>query len=420
MRAALRIFAGPVRLALSVALAASSAAAQTPAAPRPALAPTPPMGWSTWYGLRCDFDAATLKAMADRMVATGLVAAGYDGLNVDDCWAVRRDADGHLREDPKRFPAGMKAVGDAIHERGLKFGIYASAGITTCQRELSSDGSRLPVGSKGHEYQDARDFAAMGADFVKYDWCGRYETQDGPSTYQTMRDAIAATGRPMLLSICEWGYTKPWNWGRGVGQMWRLGMDTLNCWACQTDWGGIGVVHTFDLLAEHAAKGGPEGWNDPDNLMIGNGVLTPDEERAQISIYATAAAPLIIAGDLRTIRTESLAILKNRDVIAVNQDPLGKPGQRIRKEDGEEVWIRELQGDRRAVVLFNRNAAARTIALRWTELDLAPGTRIGGGREIWTDKTVPAGVGVSRRVPGHGVAMFVLDPPSGAKVKAPI
>lgn len=379
------------------------------------------MGWSTWYGLRCEFDQRTIADMADRMVALGLRDAGYNYLNVDDCWAVRRDATGELREDPARFPEGMKAVGDAIHQRGLKFGIYTSAGRTTCQRELSPTGDRLPVGSKGHEFQDARRFAAMGADFVKYDWCGRYPTQDGPTTYQIMRDAIAASGRPMLLSICEWGYTRPWEWAKGVGQMWRIAMDTHNCWACTTDWGAIGVVHTFDRLAEHAAKGGPSSWADPDNLMIGNGVLTLDEERAQMSIYAVAAAPLMIAGDLRTLRRESLAILTNRAVIAVNQDTLGKPGHRIRDEDGEQVWVRELSGGRRAIVLFNRNAASRRIDVRWSELDLTPGTRLGEGRELWSGDAVPEGDGVSRTIAGHGAALFVVDPPrAGRDVRAPI
>ncbi len=404
-------------LLMSAALLASLPSAAAP----PTLAATPPMGWSTWYGLRCDFNAETMRRMADKLVSTGLAAAGYRYMNVDDCWAVKRNAAGDLQPDPARFPAGLKPVADYVHGLDLKFGIYSSAGTTTCQRDLQADAQRLPIGSRGHEYQDARLFAAMGADLVKFDWCGRYDTQDGPASYQTMRDAIAATGRPMILSICEWGFTKPWTWGRGVGQLWRIAMDTINCWACRTDWGGIGVVQTFDRLAEHAAAGGPGGWNDPDNLMIGNGVLTPDEERSQMSIYAVAAAPLIIAGDLRTIRRDSLAILLNRDAIAIDQDPLGKPGVRVRQEDGEEVWVRELSGGRRAVALLNRNAAPRRITVRWTELDLAPGTRIGAGREIWSGDRIPAGEGASRMVAGHGTALILLDAPdSGGNVRAPI
>lgn len=420
MRRAGRAARFAAALLVVASAAAAPAAPQLQPQPQPAAA-TPPMGWSTWYGLRCGYDAATLRVTARRMEETGLLAAGYDHLNVDDCWAVARAADGSLVPDARRFPGGMKALADDIHARGLKFGLYTSAGATTCQRELQADGSRLPIGSRGHEAADMKQFAAIGADFVKVDWCGHYETQEGRSSYETFRDAIAASGRPMLLSICEWGYSKPWLWGRGVGQMWRIAMDTLNCWACRTDWGGIGVVDTFDRLADVAARGGPGGWNDPDNLMVGNGVLTPDEERAQMSVYAIAAAPLILAGDLRTIRRESLAILTNRAVIAVDQDALGKPGQRIRQDDGEEVWVRELSGGRRAVVLFNRNAAPRRIALRWTELDLVPGTRIGAGRELWSGDAVSAGDGVSRLIPGHGAALFVIDPPSkGGDVRPPV
>ncbi len=411
-----------LRLAL-LAVTALFTVTATGAAAQPLGPPaaTPPMGWSTWYGLRCDFVEADIREMADRIAANGLKAAGYDHLNIDDCWVTGRAPDGALVVDAKRFPGGVKAIGDYIHAKGLKFGLYTSAGTTTCQRELQADGGRLKVGSRGHEAQDMRQFAAWGADFVKVDWCGRYDTQDSRSSYETFRDAIAATGRPMLLSICEWGYGKPWLWARGVGQMWRIAMDSLNCWACTADWGAIGVVHTFDKLAEVAASGGTGGWNDPDNLMIGNGVLSPDEERAQMSIYAAAAAPLIIAADLRTIRPASLAVLTNRAVIAVNQDPLGKPGRRVRQEDGEEVWVRELSGGRRAIVLFNRNAEPRRIKLNWMELDLTPGTRLGAGRELWSGEAVPEAESVARRVAGHGAALLVVGPAKGgSEIRAPI
>lgn len=400
--------------------AALLCSAPTGAAELPVLAAKPPMGWATWYGLRCSYDAATLATIVARIEALGLKAAGYAFVNVDDCWAVGRDANDELMEDRARFPGGMAAVAELVHARGLKFGIYTSAGTTTCQRDLQADGSRLPVGSKGHEYRDARRFAAMGADFVKVDWCGRYETQDSRSSFETWRDAIAATKRPMLLSICEWGYGKPWNWGRGVGHMWRVSMDTLNCWACTTDWGGIGVVHSFDRLAEHAAASGPNGWSDPDVLMVGNGVLTVPEERAQMSVYAVAPAPLIAAADLRSIRKESVAILTNPAVIAVNQDALGKPGRRVRAENGEDIWVRALSGGRTAVVLLNRNAEPRTIGLHATELDLARGARLGTGRELWSGKTVAAGDRLQWRVEGHGAAMFVFDGADGDKIRAPI
>lgn len=225
----------------------------------------------------------------------------------------------------------------------------------------------------------------------------------------------------MVLSICEWGTARPWTWGKAVGHQWRIAMDTLNCWACTTDWGGIGVVTTFDRLAEVSQHGGQGGWNDPDNLMIGNGVLTLDEERAQISLYAVAAAPLIIAADLRKIRPESLAILKDRAVLAVNQDILGKPGRRVRSENGDELWVRELSGGRIAVVLFNRADAPRRLRLHWTELGLPLEARLGGS-ELWRDETIaPTAGGLSRTVAGHGVAMFVLAPEGAAvRVRPPV
>lgn len=232
---------------------------------------------------------------------------------------------------------------------------------------------------------------------------------------------IAATGRPMLLSNCEWDYGEPWTWGRDVGQMWRISMDTLNCRACTTDWGGLGVVHTFEKLAEVVSAGGPGGWNDPDNLMVGKGALTRDDERSPMSIYAVAAAPFIVAADLRTIRKESLAILTDHDVIAVDQDALRKPEIRIPQKYGEEIWVSEFSSGRRAIMLFNRNAEARRMTLNWIELDLTPGTRRGAGREHWSGNAVPEAEGVARFVPGHGSALIVDGlQVKGMDVRAPV
>ena len=411
-----------VRLVLAAALAMVStrpALAEPVTSRPPALAPTPPLGWSTWYGLRCAYDEKTLREVADAMARNGLLTAGYRYLNVDDCWAIARSPGGDLLADPKRFPSGMKALADYVHARGLKFGIYTSAGTTTCQRDLQADASRLSIGSRGHEAQDMRLFASWGVDLVKVDWCGRYETQDGRSSYETFRDAIAATGRPMLLSICEWGYSKPWSWGKGVGQMWRIAMDTLNCWACQTDWGGIGVVTTFDRLAEVTGSGGPEGWNDPDSVMAGNGVLTHDEARAQLSVYAAAASPLILAADPRRLSPGQLAMVTNRRMLDINQDSLGEPGRRVRREDGEEVWMRLLSGGRVAIAVVNRSAASRSIPIAAAEIDRPIGAHL-TGIEVWSGKPV-AGNGVLRwTVPGHGAALFVLQPAASEGVRPPV
>jgi alpha-galactosidase len=393
------------------ALAGLGLVSATPAAAADeALARTPPMGWSTWYGVRCDYDAAVVRTMADRMVSLGLREAGYRYVNVDDCWAVARDAQDRLVAEPKRFPEGLKPIADHVHAQGLLFGVYTSAGSTTCQRDLQADASRLNIGSRGHEYADARQFAEMGADFVKVDWCGHHPTQNGPATYTLWRDALAASGRPMALSICEWGRSEPWKWAKGVGQLWRIAMDTLNCWSCTTDWDAIGVAQTFDRLAAVSAAGGPGGWNDPDNLMVGNGVLTLDQERSQMSVYAVAAAPLIIAADLRRIGPASLAILTNRSILAVNQDPLGKPGRRIRADAESELWARELADGRLAVVLHNRSSLPRTLSLASTELGWKVGASM-RGREIWSGRSATGSGQLGWRVAGHGAAAFILDKP---------
>jgi alpha-galactosidase len=383
------------------------------------LAPTPPMGWSTWYGVRCDYDEKLLREVADRMASGGLAEAGYRYLNVDDCWAVSRDPSGRLVADPKRFPSGMRALADYIHSKGLKFGIYTSAGTTTCQRDLQADASRLPIGSRGHEVLDMKQFADWGADLVKVDWCGRYPTQDGPSSFQTFRDAIAASGRPMLLSICEWGWSKPWTWGRGVGQMWRVAMDTLNCWACTTDWGGIGVAMTFDRLAEVSAAGGPDGWNDPDNVMAANGVLTPDQARAQLSVYAVAATPLILAADPRKLSAAELALITNRDMIRINQDPLGKPGRRVRADGEQDLWVRALTDGRLAVALVNRTTRQSKLTLDTTELGWPVGVAM-RGREAWSGRDVSGKGRVTLDVAPHGAALLILEPAVAEGVRPPV
>jgi len=409
-----------VALVLLVAFVAP-AKAQTGAATAEIapLAPTPPMGWSTWYGVRCDYDEKLLREVADRMASGGLMEAGYRYLNVDDCWAVARDANGRLVADPKRFPSGMKAVADYVHSKGLKFGLYTSAGTTTCQRDLQADASRLPIGSRGHEAKDMKQFASWGVDLVKVDWCGRYPTQDGPASYQTFRDAIAASGRPMLLSICEWGWSKPWTWGRGVGQMWRIAMDTLNCWACTTDWGGIGVAMTFDRLAEVSAAGGPNGWNDPDNVMAANGVLTPDQARAQLSVYAAAATPLILAADPRKLTAADLSLITNRDMLRVNQDPLGKPGRRVRADNEQELWVRPLTGGRLAVALVNRTTRQSKLTLDTTELGWPVGAAM-AGREAWSGRNVSGRGRIALDVAPHGAALLILEPAVAEGVRPPV
>ena len=205
------------------------------------LARTPPMGWNSWNKFACNVSEELIRGAADSIVRTGMKDAGYEYVVIDDCWQVSRDPEGNIVPDATRFPSGMKAVADYIHSKGLKFGIYSDAGRGTCQNR---------PGSRGYEYQDARQYAAWGVDYLKYDWCN-HDTQDSQSSYETMRDALAKSGRPIVFSICEWGSTKPWLWAGNVGNLWRSTGDIVDKWDAHEKWGGNGVVQILDLQDRH-------------------------------------------------------------------------------------------------------------------------------------------------------------------------
>jgi len=247
------------------------------------LAQTPPMGWNSWNLFACDIDEDLIKGIADAMVENGMKEAGYEYVVIDDCWLLKRDKLGNPIPDPKRFPSGMKALGDYIHSKGLKFGIYSDAGTLTCQKR---------PGSRGYEFQDARTYAEWGVDYLKYDWC-HHGTQNAKASYQIMGEALRKTGRPIVYSICEWGTNEPWKWAKEVGgNLWRTTEDILNCWDCRTDWGGMGFVWILDLQDSLAQYAEPGHWNDPDMLEVGNSGLTISESRAHFSLWAILAAPL--------------------------------------------------------------------------------------------------------------------------------
>src|SRR2546423_3586915 len=192
--------------------------------------------------------------MADALVSTGMRDAGYQYVVIDDCWQVERDAEGNIIPDSQRFPSGMKALADYVHSKGLKFGLYSDAGTLTCQKR---------PGGRGYEFQDARQYAAWGVDYLKYDWCST-TTQNQQASYSIMRDALLKSGRPIVFSICEWGTSKPWTWARDVGNLWRTTGDIQDCWDCKRDWGGMGFVHILDLQDGLESYAGPGHWNDPD------------------------------------------------------------------------------------------------------------------------------------------------------------
>jgi len=392
------ILATPVLL---LTITASSATAQsTTVRPSDALAPTPPMGWNSWNKFACDVSEQLIRETADAMVASGMKDAGYQYVVIDDCWQVGRDSVGNILVDAERFPSGMKALADYLHARGLKFGVYSDAGTKTCQGR---------PGSRGYEYQDARTYASWGVDYLKYDWCS-HGTQNAEASYRLMRDALDASGRLITFSICEWGSNKPWLWAGGIGHLWRTTGDIQDCWDCKRDWGGFGVVHILDLQVGLESYAGPGHWNDPDMLEVGNGGMTTEEYRAHFSMWAMLAAPLMAGNDLRTMTPAIRDILVNRDVIAVNQDPLGRQGRKVRDDGDTEVWAKELADGSRAVALLNRGATPAAVAVSWPEVGYTAGLEA-TVRDLWTH----ADVGKARgryvaTVPGHAAVLVRITP----------
>lgn len=371
-----------------------------PAAGADALALTPPMGWNSWNKFGCDVSEKLMRETADTLVSTGMKDAGYQYLVIDDCWQVRRDAQGKIVVDPDRFPSGMKALADYVHGKGLKFGLYSDAGTLTC-------GGR--PGSKGHEVQDARTYAEWGVDYLKYDWC-HTEGQETRASYGLMSSALRATGRPIVFSLCEWGSTKPWLWAQGVGQLWRATGDIQDCWDCGRSWGGMGVVHIIDIMADLHPYAGPGHWNDPDMLEVGNKGLNATESRAHFSFWALLAAPLMAGNDLRSMSKETLETLTNREVIAVDQDPLGMQGRKVWDNGPQEVWMKPLQDGSRAVILFNRGDEAGNVAVSFEDIGLAPGGKA-KVRDLWRKADLgPSSGRFEAKVEPHGVVMVKVAP----------
>jgi len=302
------------------------------------------MGWNSWNHFACDVNEQTIRETADAMVSSGMRDAGYRYVVIDDCWQVSRDAAGTLVADPQRFPHGIKALADYVHAKGLEFGIYTDAGTNTCQGR---------PGTLGHEVQDARTFAAWGVDYVKEDWC-HARGLDAPTQYRKFRDALTRTGRPIILSLCEWGYNQPWDWAPRIGQLWRTTDDIEDKWGS--------MLSNLDQSAQHATVAGPGHWNDPDMLEVGNGGMTSDEYRAHFSLWAVMAAPLIAGNDLRAMTDTTRAILTNPEVIAVDQDALGAQGFLVSEGPPDlQVWAKPLHDGSRAVVLFNRSDSSAKI-----------------------------------------------------------
>jgi alpha-galactosidase len=363
------------------------------AVPDNGLARTPPMGWNSWNHFRGRVDDATVRSVADAMVTSGMKAAGYVYVNIDDTWESGRDPSGRMLTN-RKFP-DMKALADYVHSKGLKLGIYSSPGPVTCAGY---------EGSYGHEELDAKTFAAWGIDYLKYDWCSAarvYRDEEMQAVYQKMGDALRAAGRPIVYSLCQYGRHDVWTWGPQVGgNLWRTTGDIGDTWESMTR---IGFAQ--DALAPYAAPGR---WNDPDMLEIGNGGMSAAEYRTHLSLWAILAAPLLAGNDIRSMSPETASILTNGDLVAVDQDPLGKQGRRIRADGSLEVWDRPLAAGAHAVGLFNRGDSPARIAVQWSELGLHGAYRV---RDLWTHRdTGPIDGEHAALVEPHGVVLVRLEP----------
>src|SRR5438874_2550152 len=338
------------------------------------LARTPPMGWNSWNKFASRVDDATVRSIADAMASNGMKAAGYRYINIDDTWEAGRDAQGNIQTN-KKFP-DMKALADYVHSKGLKLGIYSSPGPNTCAGY---------EGSYAHEEQDAKTYAGWGIDYLKYDWCGvrnLYTDQEMQAVYQKMGDALRASGRPIVYSLCQYGRNDVWKWGPDVGgNLWRTTGDIRDTWDSMTN-----IGFNQDQLAAFAAPGH---WNDPDMLEIGNGGMTDTEYRTHMSLWSMLAAPLIAGNDLRDMTPAIHDILTNKEVIAIDQDPAGKQATRISKSGDQEIWIRPLSGGAQAVALFNRTKDDAKMTLKWSDLGITSKPK--RVRDLWAHSNVNVG-----------------------------
>lgn len=321
------------------------------------LAETPPMGWNSWNKFACNVNEEVIRDAADYMVSSGMKDAGYEYVVIDDCWHGKRDSLGFITADKERFPSGMKALVDYVHSKGLKFGIYSDAGWETC-------GGR--PGSRGREFQDAQTYAKWGVDYLKYDWC-ETEGLKAEGAYMTMRNALREAGRPIVLSICEWGDNQPWEWGEDIGHLWRTTGDIYNCFDCEENhgtWSSFGVLQILDMQDGLRQYAGPGHWNDPDMMEVGNG-MSVNEDRAHFTMWCMLAAPLIAGNDLANMSTETVEILTNKEAIAINQDELGIQGFKYKTIEDVEVWFKPLKNKEWAVTFLNRGDKEQKITFDW-------------------------------------------------------
>ncbi|ETK36814.1 alpha-galactosidase [Microbispora sp. ATCC PTA-5024] len=386
---------------------------------------TPPMGWASWNTFAAQINYNVIKAQVDAMVSSGMKDAGYQYVNIDEgWWQGTRDASGNITVDTAEWPGGMKAIADYIHSKGLKAGIYTDAGRNGCGYYYPTGRPAAPnSGSEGHYDQDFLQFSQWGFDFVKVDWCGGNAEGLNPRTaYQAISDAIgratAQTGRPMVLSVCDWGVQNPWDWAPSMSTMWRTSGDIIY-------WGQSPamdrVLANFDS-AQHPSAQSPGHYNDPDMLIVGMPGFSAAQNRTHLGLWAVSGAPLLAGNNLATMSSDTRAILTNREVLAVDQDPLGRQGVKVAEDQsGRQVYSKVLSGTgRRAVLLLNRTTSASAVTARWSDLGLSGAAAV---RNLWTGTdagtfsgsyttTVPAGEAVLLTVTATGATPSPTPTPS--------
>ncbi len=377
------------------------------------LAPTPPMGFNTWNTFQTKISEDMLKEMVDVYVGSGMREAGYQYFVLDDGWmAMERDQSGNLLADPVKFPHGMKAFADYVHEKGLKFGIYNCAGWKTC--------AGYP-GTRGHEYEDARLYASWGVDFLKYDWCNT-DSLNAPEAYKTMNAALKATGRPIVFSICEWGDHAPWLWAGRVGELYRTTGDITPSFIADKkmgNWTAQSVISILDKQIPIRKYSGPNHWNDPDMLEVGNG-MSYVEDKSHFSLWCMLSAPLAAGNDLRKMSAQTRDILTNKEVIRIDQDERGIAAFRMIMPDSLELWVKPLTNNELALCFLNRTGNAKKITLDWKDLnisDIQSGLTIQFDKQIFAlhDVWMKKDIGMTakkleRSIDSHDVLVLRLKP----------
>lgn len=359
--------------------------------PKP-LASTPPMGWNSWNTFGYKINETVVRETADALVSTGLKDYGYEYIVIDDCWSVRdrRDSNGDLIANPEKFPNGIKALADYVHSKGFKIGIYSDAAEQTC--------AGYP-GSLGFEDQDAQLWASWGIDFLKYDYCHAplFDQAIAIERYTRMGEALRKTGREFLYSLCEWGNQAPHLWGRKVGgHMWRVSGDVFDSWinVHMNGWRGLGVDVVIDIAQEVHPYGGPGGWNDLDMLVVGlkgkgqiggNG-MTFLEYQSHMSMWVMACSPLMIGCDVHSLDSETASLLMNREVLDVNQDPLGILGRRVKQIGTCEIWTKPLSDNSVAVAALNRSSSLAEITLQARDIGLLDTPKL--ARDLWAQRDI--------------------------------